>query len=103
VRVADVEKTQLPIERMMPQTVVYINNKEVCTFCQYFLHYVQVAITNPKTEVLYGGISYHHMHGEHAYSLFMAMGQDRTSEIRPPADLLFIPHVIYEHGEPFII
>ncbi|KDR18348.1 Proactivator polypeptide, partial [Zootermopsis nevadensis] len=30
--------------------VVYINNKNVCVFCQYFLHYVQQAITNPKTE-----------------------------------------------------
>jgi hypothetical protein len=65
VRVADVEKTQLPIERMMPQTVVYINNKNVCVFCQYFLHYVQQAITNPKTEVLYDIITYH-KYGEYA-------------------------------------
>lgn len=52
------EKSQLPLERMMPQTVVYINNKDVCVFCQYFLHYVQQAITNPTTEVLHNNITY---------------------------------------------
>lgn len=50
VRVADVENEQLPFDRMLPQTVVYVNNKEECVFCQYFLHYVQQAITDPKTE-----------------------------------------------------
>lgn len=50
VRVSDLERAQLPIERMLPQTVVYVNNKEGCIFCQYFLHYVQNAITDPKTE-----------------------------------------------------
>jgi len=50
VRAADLENAQLPMERMLPQTVVYINNKEGCTFCQYFLHYVQQAITDPETE-----------------------------------------------------
>jgi len=50
VRVSDLEKAQLPVERMLPQTVVYVNNKEGCIFCQYFLHYVQQAITDPKTE-----------------------------------------------------
>lgn len=47
------ENAQLPVDRMLPQTVVYINNKEECVFCQYFLHYVQQAITDPKTEVLH--------------------------------------------------
>lgn len=50
VRVADLETAQLPLERMLPQSVVYINNKEGCVFCQYFLHYVQQAITNPRAE-----------------------------------------------------
>ncbi|XP_069698221.1 uncharacterized protein Sap-r [Periplaneta americana] len=50
VRVADVENAQLPIERMMPQSIMLVNNKEVCVFCQYFLHYVQQAITTPATE-----------------------------------------------------
>ncbi|KAJ9594699.1 hypothetical protein L9F63_014033, partial [Diploptera punctata] len=45
------ENVQLPAERMLPQTIVYVNNKEVCEFCQYFLHYVQQAITSPKTEL----------------------------------------------------
>jgi hypothetical protein len=63
VRVADVEKVQLPAERMLPQTVVYVNNKEECIFCQYFLHYVQTALTDPATEVIHGIISYHHKYG----------------------------------------
>lgn len=59
VRAADLERAQLPVERMLPQTVVYVNNKEGCIFCQYFLHYVQQAITDPKTEVLHGTSSYY--------------------------------------------
>jgi len=50
VKATDVESAQLPVDRMLPQTVVYINNKEGCIFCQYFLHYVQQAITDPKAE-----------------------------------------------------
>lgn len=38
---------QLPIERMHKPAVY---NKQLCTFCEYFLHYVQQAITDPKTE-----------------------------------------------------
>jgi hypothetical protein len=60
VRVAGLETAQLPLERMVPQSVVYINNKEGCIFCQYFLHYVQQAITNPRTEVLHGTSIYFH-------------------------------------------
>lgn len=47
------QNAQLPVDRMLPQTVVYVNNKEECVFCQYFLHYVQQAITDPETEVLH--------------------------------------------------
>jgi hypothetical protein len=32
--------------------------------------------------------------------LFMSMGRDYASELRPPTGLLFIPQVIYEYGEP---
>jgi hypothetical protein len=53
VRVADVQNAQLPVDRMLPQTVMDVSNKEECVFCQYFLHYVQQAITDPKTEVLH--------------------------------------------------
>jgi hypothetical protein len=31
--------------------------------------------------------------------LFMSMGWDDVSELQPPTGLLFIPQVIYEHGE----
>jgi hypothetical protein len=31
----------------------------------------------------------------------MSMGWDYVSELRPPANLLFIPQMIYEHGEPW--
>jgi hypothetical protein len=33
-------------------------------------------------------------------SLSMSMGWDYVSELRPPTGLLFIPQIIYEHGEP---
>jgi hypothetical protein len=32
--------------------------------------------------------------------LFMSVGRDYVSELRPPTGLLFIPQVIYEYGEP---
>jgi hypothetical protein len=34
--------------------------------------------------------------------MIMMMGWDYFSEMRPPTDVLFIPHVIYEHLEPWI-
>jgi hypothetical protein len=33
--------------------------------------------------------------------MIMSMGRDHVSELRPPTGLLFIPQVIYEHGEPW--
>jgi hypothetical protein len=30
----------------------------------------------------------------------MSMGLDYVSELRPPTGLLFIPHAIYEYGDP---
>ncbi|KAF5275822.1 hypothetical protein FQR65_LT04060 [Abscondita terminalis] len=47
---ANPELIQLPIERVMPQTLTMLGNTELCTFCQYFLHFVQKAITDPATE-----------------------------------------------------
>lgn len=44
------ELMQLPIERLNSPFMNNVYNKELCTFCQYFLHYVQQAITDPKTE-----------------------------------------------------
>ncbi|KAK4881659.1 hypothetical protein RN001_004978 [Aquatica leii] len=44
------ELIQLPIERIMPPALTMLGNTELCTFCQYFLHYVQQAITDPVTE-----------------------------------------------------
>lgn len=45
------EEAQLPIERIMPPHVQIMYDTQLCTFCEYFLHYVQQAITNPATEV----------------------------------------------------
>jgi hypothetical protein len=33
--------------------------------------------------------------------IIMSMGFDYVSELRPPTGLLFIPQVIYEHGDPW--
>jgi len=43
------EEAQLPIERLMPPHAVMYNTQK-CVFCEYFLHYLQQAITNPKSE-----------------------------------------------------
>lgn len=47
------QQAQLPIERLTPPHMQIVYNTQVCTFCEYFLHYVQEAITNPSTEVLF--------------------------------------------------
>ncbi|KAG5877456.1 hypothetical protein JTB14_026510 [Gonioctena quinquepunctata] len=41
---------QLPLELLMPPHTQILYNKQVCVFCEYFLHYCQVEITDPKTE-----------------------------------------------------
>lgn len=52
VRVVEQMEVQpaLPIERMMPLTINYSHNKEVCALCEYMLHYLQIALTAPSTE-----------------------------------------------------
>lgn len=54
----EIEEMQLPIERYglsltgprTSQTVA--ESKEGCALCEYVLHYIQIAITNPTNEVL---------------------------------------------------
>ncbi|KAJ1528490.1 hypothetical protein ONE63_006899 [Megalurothrips usitatus] len=41
---------QLPIERMSPHMLVNIgSNKEICEFCEYFMHYVQEQLASERT------------------------------------------------------
>lgn len=41
---------QLPIERMTPQLLLNVGgNKQICEFCEYFLHYVQTELAAEKT------------------------------------------------------
>ncbi|XP_076250352.1 prosaposin [Rhynchophorus ferrugineus] len=42
------EQMQLPIDLLTPRHSVY--NEQLCMFCQYFLHYCQVAISTPSVE-----------------------------------------------------
>jgi hypothetical protein len=37
----------------------------------------------------------------HLFLLFVSMGRDVVSELRPPAGLFFIPQVINEHEGPW--
>lgn len=46
------QQAQLPIERLSPPHIQIMYDTQLCTFCEYFLHYVQQAITDPATEVL---------------------------------------------------
>nr|CAD7594837.1 unnamed protein product [Timema genevievae] len=51
VKVSDPSSVQLPIERLMvPMSILNVGNKQLCTFCEYFLHYLQQVITQPATE-----------------------------------------------------
>lgn len=47
--ITDVDMMQLPIERLIPQTMLP-RDKTVCQMCEYFLHYVQTKITESMTE-----------------------------------------------------
>ncbi|KAB0800131.1 hypothetical protein PPYR_08011 [Photinus pyralis] len=44
------EILQLPIERVVPQTLTSMGNTQLCEFCTYFLKFVQQAITDPITQ-----------------------------------------------------
>ena len=51
---SEAEEMQLPLERLMPLPLVQsesVDGMKACTFCEYLLHYIQDAITNPVTEV----------------------------------------------------
>lgn len=52
VKVNRPELVQLPIERMNPVSLTLNGNTQLCTFCEYFLHFLQEEITKPKTEVV---------------------------------------------------
>lgn len=47
---------QLPIERLVPFPMLEgslgTQGKETCALCEYILHFIQEAITNPTTEVI---------------------------------------------------
>lgn len=52
---SEAEEMQLPLERFMPYPLLQsesINGTQACTLCEYLLHYIQDAITNPITEVI---------------------------------------------------
>nr|ALX00059.1 proactivator polypeptide [Melanoplus sanguinipes] len=50
VKVSHVELDQLPIDRMVLQTANTVQNRQLCEFCELFLHYVQQVLTTPSTE-----------------------------------------------------
>jgi hypothetical protein len=43
---------------------------------------------------------YSRLQSGHILLLFMSMGRDYVSELRPPTGLFFIPQVISEYGQP---
>lgn len=48
--VSDPSLMQLPIERMAPHMLINIgSNKEICEFCEYFLHFVQTELASEKS------------------------------------------------------
>ena len=53
---SEVEAMQLPIERTVPfpvsEGLLDTKGTETCALCEYILHFIQEAITNPTTEVI---------------------------------------------------
>ncbi|XP_076239363.1 prosaposin isoform X2 [Calliopsis andreniformis] len=51
---SEVEAMQLPIERLVPfplsEDGIGVRGKESCALCEYVLHYIQDAVTNPTAE-----------------------------------------------------
>nr|CAI5856978.1 unnamed protein product [Callosobruchus analis] len=45
-----IPEQQIPIEAVVPPHIQVLYNREVCEFCEYFLHYMQTVLTEPKTE-----------------------------------------------------
>lgn len=53
---SEAEEMQLPLERLVPYPLLQaesVEGKEACTLCEYLLHYIQNAVSNPVTEVTY--------------------------------------------------
>ncbi|XP_049804326.1 prosaposin [Schistocerca nitens] len=50
VKVSHLEVNQLPIDRMVLQTANTVQNRQLCEFCELFLHYLQQVLTTPSTE-----------------------------------------------------
>lgn len=51
---SEAEEMQLPFERLVPLPLLQVEGvegKEACALCEYLLHYIQNAISNPVTEV----------------------------------------------------
>lgn len=51
---SEAEEMQLPLERFMPYPLLQsesVDGTGACTLCEYLLHYIQDAISNPVTEV----------------------------------------------------
>ncbi|XP_055388775.1 prosaposin [Condylostylus longicornis] len=48
----EIQAMQLPIDKLMgaPNAADLIENGELCTFCEYFLHFVQEALSTPSNE-----------------------------------------------------
>lgn len=49
----EIHAMQLPVSRLFVPSFTEIDNShpELCTFCEYFLHFVQETITSPTNEV----------------------------------------------------
>jgi hypothetical protein len=71
------------------------------TWCEWFVTDVLCQNTSWGHRVSYirilAGARYFHANG--GVMMIMSMGWDYVSELRPLTGLLFIPQVIYEHGE----
>ena len=50
VNVEDPATMQLPLERMAPHMLINVgSNKEICEFCEYFLHFVQTELASERS------------------------------------------------------
>lgn len=50
----EIHSMQLPVSRLfVPNIEIDSTHPELCTFCEYFLHFVQETISSPANEVIF--------------------------------------------------
>lgn len=47
----EIQGAQLPIDRILPGSLLGAQSSQVCSLCEYALHYIQTELSDSRTEV----------------------------------------------------